>query len=58
MPSESRLDVKHQNVKHQIERLKPMKINMDMKKWKAVIQFFITVLTAVVTSLSTTSCVH
>ena len=41
-----------------MERLKPMKINMDMKKWKAVIQFFITALTAVVTSLSTTSCVH
>ena len=35
-----------------------MKINFDMKKWKTVIQFFITVLTAVVTTLSTTSCVR
>jgi hypothetical protein len=34
-----------------------MKIKFDMRKVKAVAQFFITVLTAIVTSLSTTSCV-
>ena len=28
-----------------------------MKKWKTIIQFIITVLTALITSLSTASCV-
>jgi hypothetical protein len=29
----------------------------NMKKWKTIIQFIITVLTALITSLSTASCV-
>ena len=30
----------------------------NMKKWKTIIQFIITVLTALITSLSTASCVN
>lgn len=33
-----------------------MKIFKDMKTWKTVIQFIITVLTAIVTTMTTTSC--
>ena len=29
----------------------------DMNRWKTIIQFIITVLTAVVTTLTTTSCI-
>lgn len=33
-----------------------MKIFKDMKTWKTIIQFIITVLTAIVTTMTTTSC--
>jgi hypothetical protein len=33
-----------------------MKILKDLKTWKTVIQFLITVLTAIATTLTTTSC--
>ena len=34
-----------------------MMIFKDMKRWKTIIQFIITVLTAVATTLTTTSCI-
>ena len=34
-----------------------MKLFKDMKRWKTIIQFIITVLTAVATTLTTTSCI-
>ncbi len=34
-----------------------MKIIKDMKRWKTIIQFIITVLTAAATTLTTTSCI-
>lgn len=34
-----------------------MKIFKDMKRWKTIIQFIITVLTAAATTLTTTSCI-
>ena len=34
-----------------------IKIFKDMKKWKTIIQFIITVLTAVVSSFLTQSCI-
>ncbi len=34
-----------------------MKIIKDMKRWKTIVQFIITVLTAAATTLTTTSCI-
>ena len=35
-----------------------MKWLKDMKRWKTIIQFIITVLTAIATTLTTTSCLQ
>ena len=35
-----------------------MKLLKDMNRWKTIIQFIITVLTAVLTTITTSSCLH